>query len=86
MFKFFKIGNMFDLKGSTAKRDTLTGDQRPKDLKGVAMKDNDFKKHFNSLTFMSAEEESSEPYSAVEHRLSTTVMGGSDIRYREDDA
>jgi len=26
VFKFFKIGNMFDLKGSTANRDTLTGD------------------------------------------------------------
>ena len=26
VFKFFKIGNMFDLKGSTANRVTLTGD------------------------------------------------------------
>ena len=57
VFKFFKIGHMFDLKGSTAKRATLKVDQRPKDVRGVAMKDNDFAKHFERLTFMSEDDD-----------------------------
>jgi 1-phosphatidylinositol-4-phosphate 5-kinase len=53
VFKDFKVGNRFDLKGSTAGREALKGaDRVPTDLDGVAMKDNDFIKYYKCLNLI----------------------------------
>lgn len=60
VFKDFKVGIRFDLKGSTAGRDQLQDGELPyeqKRDKKVAMKDNDFTKHFKYLTFIDNSDE-----------------------------
>ena len=51
VFKDVKVGLIFDLKGSTAKRNSLKSDQKPKDLPGIPLKDNDFTNHVGNLKF-----------------------------------
>ena len=60
VFKDFKVGIRFDLKGSTAGRDELENGMLPFDPKRdkkIAMKDNDFTKHFKHLVFVDNSEE-----------------------------
>ena len=51
VFKDLKVGLIFDLKGSTASRNSLKGDQKPSDLPGIPLKDNDFTNHVGNLKF-----------------------------------
>jgi hypothetical protein len=66
VFKDFKVGVRFDLKGSVAGRTQLKKGEKPYD-KGrdqkVALKDNDFREHFEKLEFLDTHEEMSEQYS-----------------------
>jgi len=65
VFKDFKVGTRFDLKGSTAKRSVLKENERPFDYEGVALKDNDFTKHYGNLQLIDPskgkKEESGDP-------------------------
>jgi len=58
VFKDFKVGNRFDLKGSSAGREALKGtEMKPEDLQGIAMKDNDFKKYYKNLNLIDNQDE-----------------------------
>ena len=57
VFKSFKIGVRMDLKGSTAKRTALKPEQKPQEIGfGTPLKDNDFTKHYKSLSFEDSSE------------------------------
>jgi hypothetical protein len=67
LFKVFEAGIRFDLKGSFRNRTRLTGDQTiytGRDI-NVSLKDNDFRTHMKSLTFVECFKPESRPLHEV---------------------
>ena len=74
VFRSFKVGTRFDLKGSTAKRTQLLANQLPHEVGGTPLKDNDFTKHYKCLELLdtSASEDSSSNH-MKDMRVSTVL-------------
>ena len=53
IFQAYQVGTFYDLKGSTEGRTHLKPDQVPTDIvEKTALKDNDFIKHVEQITFV----------------------------------